>query len=61
MRLIEAIKQIKYPEDKYIYDNTDDERIFGFNEGWNELREQLYKLLKQEDSNETDLPSRDLE
>jgi len=45
MELSDALAKIKYPEDKYVDEKTDDQFLLGFNEGWNELRSQLDELV----------------
>lgn len=46
MELLEALNNIKYPEDKMVDEYTTNPELLGFNKGWNELRCQLYSLLE---------------
>ena len=44
MEIKEALKHIKYPEDKLVDKDTTNPEILAFNEGWNELHHQLVML-----------------
>ena len=41
--LKEALKKVKYPQDKIVDNNTTDPHTLGFNEGWGALYHQLAK------------------
>ncbi len=45
MEILEALSKERYPQDKVITSRDTNKLNIAFNEGWNELRKQLVKIV----------------